>query len=159
MASLRDADWWAAGKPNIGAAGLEPSPRAAHGGQRGLRAFVGPGAAGSLEFSSAAIRVGQHRLICLRGWVRTPAALTGDGLLLRVSGDSSTLAMPIRYAPRWQPFEIYRATSSATEMRLLGSLSVPGEIWLDDLELVDLGPLPDSASDYDRLPVRAASRP
>ena len=161
IASLREADWFIAGSADPAHAGLELSPRALHAGQQGLRAFVNSagrlpqGAAPRLEFSSAAVRVGEKRLICVRGWVRTPAALAGDGLLLQLSSDSPTMALPIRYSPRWQPFEICRATSGATEIRLLGRLETPGEIWLDDVELVDLGPLAEATPGYERLPVQA----
>ncbi len=92
--------------------------------------------------TSPALPVEAGQLVCIRGWVQIPAAVTGsvDGLLIIDSLSGEALAQRIGQTDGWQEFTLYRAAPESGRMSVTFALSGLGEVWLDDVTIHYLEP-------------------
>ena len=124
---------------------------AAHSGNCGLRLRVRAEDPGNppvvvetppVWITSPALPVEAGQLVCIRGWVQIPAAVTGsvDGLLIIDSLSGEALAQRIGQTDGWQQFALYRAAPESGRMSVTFALSGLGEVWLDDVTVHYLEP-------------------
>jgi hypothetical protein len=85
-----------------------------------------------------AVQSGQW--LCIRGWVRIPAPITGsrDGLLIIDSLGGEPLAERIRETTGWRAFTLYRVAPKTGYITLTIALTGVGEAWIDDLAIEPL---------------------
>jgi hypothetical protein len=85
-----------------------------------------------------AVQSGQW--LCIRGWVRIPAAIAGsrDGLMIIDSLAGEPLAERIRETTGWRAFTLYRVAPKTGYVTLTIALTGVGEAWIDDLAIEPL---------------------
>jgi hypothetical protein len=90
-----------------------------------------------LWVTSAPVTLAAGDIVCIRGQVRLPKAVTGsvDSLLVADSLGGDALAERIGPADGWREFVIYRAAPQAGPMTVTFVLSGFGEAWVDDVSV------------------------
>ncbi len=131
------------GTPSIRTA-VDLAPVAAHTGRLGLRlsaAAVDPKNAPAVVetppvlFTSPPVQVEAGQIVCIYGWVRVPAPITGsaEGLMIVDSLSGEALADRIGKTQGWRQFVLYRVAPQSGAMCVTFVLSGLGEAQLDDV--------------------------
>ena len=120
------------------------APNAAHTGRLGLRlaaVAVDPKAPPAVVetppvvFTSPPVQVEAGQIVCVYGWVRVPAPITGstDGLLIVDSLSGEALADRIGRTGGWRQFVLYRVAPQSGAMCVTFALSGLGEAQFDNV--------------------------
>jgi hypothetical protein len=90
-----------------------------------------------LWITSAPVHMNAGDVVCIRGQVRVPSAVSGsvDGLMIFDSLGGEALAERVDQTSGWHEFVLYRAAPHAEDLTLTFALTGLGEAWVDDISV------------------------
>ncbi len=86
---------------------------------------------------SAPVTVHPGQVVKISGWVRIDQPLSAgpDGCLISDSVSGPDLALRLRKTQGWQPFQMLRSVHQNDHLSVTITLTAPGEVCLDDLQI------------------------
>lgn len=146
--ALMQAGWRHVRDPNVQlTSSVELAPQS-HSGQSSLhlRAFPAQQEAPTIVETppvwvvTPAIAVGQNKMVRIRGYVRTSAAISAshDGVMVFDSLGGQALATRIKAAETWRQFTLYRVAPTDANVTVTFALTGIGEAWIDDVDITVL---------------------
>ena len=169
LEALMQAGWRHMRDPNVALESLVELAPQAHSGQSSLHlaAFAGKQQevptiveTPPVWVTTPAIAVGQNKMLRIRGYVRTSAAISGshDGVMIFDSIGGQSLATRVKSSEPWRQFTHYRVVPADANLTVTIALTGIGHAWIDDLDIAVLD-LPRARPQPSRAPRSVGDAP